>query len=424
MAPRRRLRVLAAGETARVRAMIAAPAPHAPSRLALIAILGSLTAFAPLSIDMYLPAFPALEAHFAASAGAVQATLAAFFVGLALGQSIHGPLSDRLGRRAPMIGGIIVYVAASIGAILAPDIETLAVLRFIQALGGCAGIVIARAMVRDLFDERDSARVFSLLMLVMGLAPILAPMLGGQLLAIADWRWIFGVLTIFGLGCLAAVVFMLPETLPAERRQHGGIARILHAYGRLLRDPVFMGFSLSSGCLMAGMFAYITGSPFVFISLYGLSPQDYSLLFGLNALGLIATSQVNMRLLRRFTGRQILKVVLTVQACAAVALASISMVQPAVDLALVLVPLFVTIASLGFVSANAAAAAMSRAGANAGIASALIGVLQFALGAVGGGLVGVLDDGTARPMGLVIAGLSLAGLACHRLLTGREAGSR
>ncbi|PWR18140.1 Bcr/CflA family multidrug efflux MFS transporter [Zavarzinia aquatilis] len=398
--------------------MIADPSRRKPGRLGLIVILGSLTAFAPLSIDMYLPAFPALEAHFGASAGAVQGTLAAFFVGLALGQSVHGPLSDRLGRRLPMLGGIIVYVAASIAAIFAPDIESLSLLRFIQALGGCAGIVIARAMVRDLFDERDSARVFSLLMLVMGLAPILAPVLGGQLLAFADWRWIFAVLAAFGAACLAAVAFALPETLSAEQRQRGGLARILHAYGRLLADPVFMGFSLSSGLLMAGMFAYITGSPFVFITLYGVSPQDYGLLFGLNAVGLIATSQINLRLLRHYSGRDILKVVMAVQAVAALVLAGVALVQPA-QLAFLLAPLFVCIASLGFVSANASAAAMSRAGANAGIASALIGVLQFALGAVGGACVGLFDDGTAAPMGCTIAGLSVAGLLSHRLLTGR-----
>lgn len=400
--------------------MIANPTPKKSGRLGLIVILGSLTAFAPLSIDMYLPAFPALETHFGASAGAVQGTLAAFFIGLAIGQSVHGPLSDRLGRRLPMVAGTLVYVAASIAAIFAPDIETLSVLRFIQALGGCAGIVIARAMVRDLFDERDSARVFSLLMLVMGLAPILAPMLGGQLLAIADWRWIFAVLAVFGAACLAAVLLALPETLPAESRQRGGIARILHAYGRLLADPVFMGFSLASGFLMAGMFAYITGSPFVFITLHGVSPQDYGLLFGLNALGLIATSQINLRLLRLYSGRQILTVVMIAQALAAVTLAGVTLAGPA-QLVLILVPLFVCIASLGFVSANAAAAAMSRAGANAGIASALIGVLQFALGALGGAFVGLFDDGTAAPMGCTIAGLSLTGLLAHRLLTGRGA---
>ncbi|MFA5120355.1 Bcr/CflA family multidrug efflux MFS transporter [Zavarzinia sp.] len=391
------------------------PPPRARREAGLILVLGALTAFAPLSIDMYLPAFPALEAYFATTGGAVQATLAAFFVGLAIGQSVHGPLADRLGRRLPMVMGIAVYVAASIGAIFAPDIETLTLLRFLQALGGCAGIVIARAMVRDLFDERNSARVFSLLMLVMGVAPILAPMAGGQLLAIADWRWIFVVLALFGAGCLAAVFLMLPETLPPERRQRGGIGPILAAYGQLLRDPVFMGFSLSSGLLMAGMFAYITGSPLVFIKLYGVSPQHYGLLFGLNAFGLIAASQINVFLLKRFAGRHILGTALLANSAAALVLGVIATVGTGQLLA-ILVPLFLTISSLGFVTANAMAAAMSRAGARAGIASALIGVLQFSLGAVGGGLVSAFDDGTAAPMGLTIAGLSLAGACAHRLV--------
>ncbi len=394
---------------------IESPSPRARREAGLIIVLGALTAFAPLSIDMYLPAFPALEAHFATTPGAVQATLAAFFVGLALGQSVHGPLADRLGRRLPMVVGIAVYVAASIAAIFAPDIETLTLLRFVQALGGCAGIVIARAMVRDLFDERNSARVFSLLMLVMGVAPILAPMAGGQLLAIADWRWIFVVLALFGAGCLAAVFLMLPETLPPERRQRGGIRPILAAYGQLLRDPVFMGFALASGLLMAGMFAYITGSPLVFITLYGVSPQDYGLLFGLNALGLIAASQINVHLLRRFEGRRILGTALAANVVAALVLAAIATLGTSHLLA-ILVPLFLTISSLGFVTANAMAAAMSRAGARAGIASALIGVLQFTLGAVGGGLVSAFDDGTAAPMGLTIAGLGLAGAGAHRLV--------
>ncbi|MDD3446554.1 MAG: Bcr/CflA family multidrug efflux MFS transporter [Zavarzinia sp.] len=402
------------------RSNLAPEGAAASRRLGLIVILGALTAFAPLSIDMYLPAFPALQAHFDVGPGAVQGTLAAFFVGLAIGQSIHGPLSDRLGRRLPLVAGITVYIASSIGAIFAPSIESLVLLRFVQALGGCAGIVVARAMVRDLFDERDSARVYSMLMLVMGVAPILAPMLGGLLLTIADWRWIFVALAAFGLACLAAVWLVLPDSLPPEKRQRGGIQPVVRAYLHLMADPVFMGFTLASSFAMAGMFAYITGSPFVFITLHGVSPQDYSLLFGLNAAGLIATSQINLRLLRRLTGRRILIVALLANAGAAVTLAGVTL-WPGTGLIALLVPLFLTIASLGFVTANAMAAAMSRAGAHAGIASALIGVLQFALGALAGGMVGLLEDGTAAPMGLTMAAFSLAGVAAHQSLTGRRA---
>lgn len=384
-------------------------------RLDLILILGALTAFAPLSIDMYLPAFPALETWYGASAGAVQATLALFFVGLALGQSVHGPLSDRLGRRRPLMIGIAIYVAASVGAVFAPDIETLAALRFIQAIGGCAGVVIARAMVRDLFDERDSARVFSMLMLVMGLAPILAPLIGGQILIHADWRTIFWVLAGFGTLCLAAVALLLRESLPPEKRQRGGLMPVLRAYGRLLADPAFMGFAGASSLVMAGLFTYITGSPFVFITLYGVSPQEYGILFSLNAFGLIAASQVNVRLLRRFDGRTILKGALAANLVAALLLAGMTLAQPG-DLLLVWVPLFLVLVSLGFVSANAMAAAMSRAGAHAGAASALIGVMQFALGAMASAALGLIADGTAAPMGLVIVALALAGFALHRWL--------
>jgi DHA1 family bicyclomycin/chloramphenicol resistance-like MFS transporter len=389
------------------------------NRLGMIVALGALTAFAPLSIDMYLPAFPALEGYFATDAGAVQATLAAFFIGLAIGQAFHGPLSDRFGRRAPLMAGIGIYIAASIGAIFAPDIETLAVLRFIQAIGGCAGMVIARAMVRDLFDERDSAKVFSMLMLVMGLAPILAPLLGGQILILADWRVIFLVLAGFGALCLFGVVVFLPETHGPDRRQRGGLGPVLRAYGRLLADPIFMGFGVANALLSAGLFSYITGSPFVFITLYGVSPQEYGLLFSLNAIGLIAATQVNVRLLRYWSGRQILKVAMAINAVAGLALAGMALAQPA-SLFLLMVPLFTTLVSLGFVGANAMAAAMSRAGHHAGAASALLGVMQFGFGAVAGAAVSLFENGTAGPMGLVMAGLAVAGFTVHRLLADRS----
>lgn len=389
-------------------------------RLGLVLILGALTAFAPLSIDMYLPAFPALETTFEASASAVQATLAMFFIGLSLGQSVHGPLSDRLGRRRPLMIGIGIYVAASIGAVFAPDIETLAVLRFIQAIGGCAGVVIARAMVRDLFDERESARIFSMLMLVMGLAPILAPLIGGQILIHADWRAIFWVLAGFGALCLLAVAVLLRESLPPVRRQTGGLVPVLKAYGRLLADPAFMGFAGASSLVMAGLFAYVTGSPFLFITLYKVSPQDYGILFSLNAAGFILASQVNVRLLRRSDGRAILKAGLAGNAICGLLLAGAVLSRPE-HLMVIWIPLFLSLFCLGFVAANAMAAAMSRAGGNAGAASALIGVMQFGLGAIAGAMLGVIADGTAGPMGLMIAGLSLAGFLLHRWLADRPA---
>jgi DHA1 family bicyclomycin/chloramphenicol resistance-like MFS transporter len=381
--------------------------------LRLIVILGSLTAFAPLSIDMYLPAFPAIEAHFGVGAGAVQATLATFFIGLAAGQAFYGPISDRYGRRAPMVIGIALYVAASALAALAPDIETLTLARLAQSLGGCAGIVIARAMVRDLFHERDAARVYSHLMLVMGVAPILAPVLGAYVLEIGDWSVIFWVLGGFGLACIAAVVFGLPESLPPERRTSDGVGGALRGYAALIVDRPFLALASCSGFASASLFAYITASPFVFISLHQVSAQTFAMLFGMNAFGLILSSQINARLLRRFHSRQILQAAGVANAAAALGLATVVLVAPGWFTGFVAL-LFLFVASLGFLFPNVVATAMARAQTRAGAASALIGTLQFLMGALSAAVVGQLGGGSAVPMALVMAAASLAGLLCGR----------
>jgi DHA1 family bicyclomycin/chloramphenicol resistance-like MFS transporter len=376
----------------------------------LVLILGALAAFGPLSIDMYLPAFPALQAHFAVGAGAVQATLAVFFAGLACGQPFYGPLSDRYGRRAPLLAGIALFALGSFAAALAPDIESFTVARLVQALGGCSGMVMARAMVADLFDERGSAKILSMLMLVMGLAPILAPLAGGQLLALLGWRAIFCFLGLFAILSFAAVTFGLGETHPPERRSAGGIAVALRAYGRLLRRGRFLAFAFAGAFAMAGLFAYITGSPFVFIQLHGVSPQDFGLLFGLNALGIVVASQVNLRLLRHYSGRSILAVATAANLAASLALVAVA-ASGAGGLALLMVPLFVVIASLGFIIANSVAAAMAEVERDRGSASALIGTLQFGIAAVVSGLLGALQGSTALPMALVIAGGAAAATA-------------
>lgn len=377
-------------------------------RLRFILILGALTAFAPLSIDMYLPAFPAIESHFAADAGAVQATLAVFFIGLAVGQAVYGPIADRFGRRRPLVVGIAVYVAASGLAAAAPDMATLTLARVLQALGGCAGIVIARAMVRDLFHEREAALVYSHLMLVMGVAPILAPVLGAYVLAVADWHAIFWILAGFGVLCIAAVTLGLPETLPPERRSRGGIGGVLRGYAALCLDRPFLGLAFCSAFGSGALFAYITASPFVFISQHGVSARTFSILFGLNAFGLILSSQLNAVLLRRFTSRQILAAAGLVNAALGVALVAVVLVAP--DwLAGLAVPLFLFIATLGFIFPNAVATAMARTQTRAGAASALIGVLQFFLGALASALVGQLGGGGARSMAVVIVAAAVAG---------------
>jgi DHA1 family bicyclomycin/chloramphenicol resistance-like MFS transporter len=377
-------------------------------------ILGALSAFGPLSIDMYLPSFAAISRDLEASQAQVQFTLAVFFGGLGLGQAFYGPISDRYGRRRPLCFGVTLFVLAGAACALARSIEGLMAWRFVQSIGGCAGIVIARAVVRDRFDERESARVFSLLMLVMGLAPILAPLIGGQILVLFGWRAIFWTLAGFGLACLTAVVLVLGESLPSERRTAGGLSNALRVYARLLSDRAFMRFNLSGALAIAGMFAYIFGSPFVFMQIHGVRPDRYGWLFGLNALGLIGASQLNRMALGRVAGAGILSRALYVTAAAGLALL-IEAWTGAGGLPALLLPLFVYIASLGFVLPNVTAAALAPQGRNAGSASAMLGTVQFGAGAVVGMLLGALGDGTAVPMAALVAACGLSSLAVYRL---------
>jgi len=382
------------------------------TRLALL--LGALSAFGSLSIDMYLPSFRAISLDLEATHAQVQLTLAVFFGGLGLGQALYGPVSDRYGRTRPLCFGLSLYVLASAACALAGSIEGLVAWRFVQSIGGCAGIVIARAVVRDRFDERESARVFSLLLLVMGLPPVLAPLAGGQILVLFGWRAVFWTLAAYGLACLAAVLFVLRESLPHERRARGGLGEALGVYARLLRDRGFMRYNLSNALAISGMFAYIFGSPFVFMQIYGVRPERYGWLFGGNALGLITASQLNGVLLRRFAGSGILSRALVVTAAAGVCLLAAAWSGTG-GLAGILLPLFVYVSSLGFVLPNAIAAALASQGRNAGSASALLGAVQFGAGAVVGTLLGALGDGAAVPMAGLIAACGLSALSVHRL---------
>jgi DHA1 family bicyclomycin/chloramphenicol resistance-like MFS transporter len=365
---------------------------------------------------MYLPSLPALERVFAADAGSVQLTLAAFFAGLAFGQVMYGPLADRLGRKVPLCAGLALYALASAGCALAPNVATLILLRTAQAVGGCAGAVIARAVVRDLFDAQESARMFSLIMLVMGVAPILAPLAGGALLVMLGWRSIFWVLALFGLLVLLGVLLWLPETrsAPSDRSAHPESA--LTNVARLAADRRFIGFALAGGCAQAGMFAYISGSPSVFIDLYGVPAQHYGWLFGTNALGLIAASQVNRRLLSRHGAQRVLS-----WALAAIAIFGALLVVVAATrvggLPGLLVPLFGYVATLGLTFPNSTALAMaSQPEALAGTASALLGTIQFSAAALASVTVGVLYDATPVPMAAVIGVCGVLGVLADRLL--------
>ncbi|GGK10444.1 multidrug effflux MFS transporter [Pseudomonas matsuisoli] len=374
-------------------------------RLQLLLILGALTAFGPLAIDFYLPSFPAIAQSFGTDVEHVQLSLSSYFAGLAIGQLIYGPLADRFGRRIPLLVGVSLFTLASLACALAPSMEWLVAARFVQALGGCVGMVVSRAMVRDLCDPSGAAKAFSQLMLVMGVAPILAPVGGGLLLEIGGWMSIFFCLALFGALVGGAVWIRLPETLPPGpgRQPLKGLTR---RYVNLLRDSEFMAYGMSGGIALAGMFAYIAGSPFVFIQLYGVPAEHYGWLFGANAAGFILVAQINARLMR-FAGPAFwLRRFIWVYAMSALALLVIALAKPA-SLAWLMVPLFICISSLGCIAPNATACAMAKQGAHAGSASALMGSLQFCIAALTSSLVGIFHDGTAVPMAAVITGCGL-----------------
>ncbi|AHC80673.1 MULTISPECIES: multidrug effflux MFS transporter [Pseudomonas] len=369
--------------------------------LRMVLILGALSAFGPLAIDFYLPAFPAMAQAFATDEKHVQATLAAYFLGLSIGQLAYGPVADRFGRRKPLMFGVTLFTLASLACAYAPDLDTLVLARFVQALGGCAGMVLSRAIVSDKCDPVASAKVFSQLMLVMGLAPILAPMLGGVLVNVAGWQSIFLALSLFSAGCLLAVSLGLPESLP-EHIPRQPLSGAMRQYLRLFADRVFVGHALTGGIAIAGMFAYIAGSPFVFIKLYGVPAEHYGWLFGTNAAGFILVAQVNARLLAKRGPAFLLARAVWLYLAAGLVLLAVAAMRPT-QLWPLLVPLFVCISSLGCIIPNASACAMSGQGARAGSASALMGCLQFSVAAGAAALVGLLHDGSAVPMALVIS---------------------
>lgn len=366
-----------------------------------ILILGALSAFGPLAIDFYLPGFPAIALAFGTDEKHVQLTLASYFLGLSIGQLAYGPVADRFGRRIPLLFGVTLFTLASLACAFAPNLEWLIGARFVQALGGCAGMVISRAIVSDKCDAVQSAKVFSQLMLVMGLAPILAPMLGGLLVNLYGWQSIFISLTAFSALASLAVALGLPESMPASHPRQP-LAGAFKQYRSLLGDRIFLGHALTGGIAMAGMFSYIAGSPFVFIKLYGVPAEHYGWLFGTNAAGFILIAQLNARLVGKKGPAFLLSRTVWIYLAAALTLLAITGLRTE-QLWPLLVPLFICIASLGCIIPNASACAMNGQWARAGSASAMLGCLQFSVAAGAAALVGVLHDGTAVPMALVIS---------------------
>ena len=384
-------------------------------RARLFVLLGGLTAFGPLSIDMYLPALPAIAKDLVASESVVQLTLTACLIGLALGQLVAGPLSDAMGRRRPLLVGVAGYAVASLLCALAPSAPVLVSLRLLQGLTGAAGIVIARAVVRDMYSGSAAARYFSRLILVMGLAPILAPVLGGQLLRFTSWHGIFVALAAISVLLLIGAALGLPETLPVERRRDGSLGDTGRTFRTLARDSRFIGYALSGGLAFGSMFAYIAGSPFVLQGIYHVSPQTFSLIFGLNALGFVAASQVNGSLVSRIPLERLMLGGLIGGATGGIAVLAVVAIG-GLGLAAIVPPLFVLVSSIGFVVPNAIALALSRHPEAAGTGSALLGVIQSGVGAIGAPLVGIAGNTSALPMASIIA-ISGTGAILTFLLT-------
>ncbi len=379
----------------------------------LILILGALSAFGPLSMDMYLPGLPSLTRDLGASASTGQLTITGCMLGLAAGQLFTGPLSDALGRRRPLVTALAGYIAASLACAFAPSIWILIVLRFMQGTFGGAGVVIARAVVRDLFRGVAAARVFALLMAVMGVAPVFAPLVGGQALAITSWRGIFVVLAAIGVPLLVGTLAWLPETLAPERRHSGGVGATLRTFGRLIADRSFMPPATSFALACGAMFAYIAGASFVLEDVYGVSPQTFSVVFAVNSAGLIAMSQLGGRLVGRVGAPVLLRFGVFGVALGSIAVLCVTIAHA--GLAPLLIALFVIVAFVGMVSPNATAVALADQEGALGSASALLGVGQFGTGALIAPLVGLAGAHDAVPMAIIIGICGVSALTVNLL---------
>jgi len=378
------------------------------STVTLVLILGALTAFNSMSIDMYLPAFPQIARDLGVPLGTVQLSISTFLFGSAAGQLLYGPVADRWGRKRPLLFGIALYIASTIGCALVSSGEGLLFWRVVMALGGGASIVISRAVVRDLYDTAEAARMFSLLMLVMGAAPILAPLAGGQMLLFIGWRGIFASLGLFGVLSFLAALVRLPESLPPERRIQHRFSDMIAGYVRLLRDRRYLCYAVALGAVAGFNFSYIAGAPQLFIELHGISPQHFGIIFGLNAAGLIGASQLNRRLLRRYTSEKILGAVFGVNLLGALLL-TLSVTTGAGGFPAQLGLLFVCLCTTGFLYPNVTALALAPFATAAGSASALLGTIQYTMGATAGAFVGMFHNGTGLPMILTMATCSVVG---------------
>lgn len=388
------------------------------SRALFVIILGLLSAFGPLSLDMYLPALPSLAEDLNTSASMAQLSLTACLLGLAAGQLIMGPFSDIRGRKIPLAIAVLVYAISSILCAFAPTILIFILMRFIQGIAGAAGMVISRASVRDLYSGLELTKLFAILMLVTGLAPIVAPVVGGAILSFVSWRGMFVLMAVLGGLMFAAVLLGLQETLPEERRKKGGLTAVLRTFGLLLKDRVFVGYAMTQGFIMAAMFAYISGSSFVLQDIYGLSPQFYSILFAINGVGLVISTQVTARLSAKTSNSKLLVYGLFIALAGSILLITAIVVQASVFY--LCVALFMVVFSVGVVNTTVLSLAMESQSSQAGSASALIGLLPFLLGALVAPLVGIGNGETALPMGIVMGCCALLAIAIYGTLVHKK----
>lgn len=378
-----------------------------PGRTRMILVLGALVALGPLTIDMYLPALPKIADELTVSSSIAQLTLTGTLAGLALGQLIVGPLSDSLGRRRPLMAGIVLHMAASLLCVFAPNVTTLGLARGLQGMGAAAASVVAVAVVGDLYTDSAAATVMSRLMLVLGVAPVLAPSLGAAVLLKGSWHWVFVALVVLAGALLLTAALALPETLPAAHRRPLHVRSILGTYAELLRDSRFVILVLVAALGMSGLFAYISAAPFVLQGRYGLDQQAFALVFAAGAVALIGSTQFNVVLLRRFT-----PVAITVSALSAASVAGLLFIGLAVGqiggLAGFLLPVLAILAAMGLVIPNAPAVALSRHPDAAGTAAALLGAAQFGLGAAVAPVVGALGNGALALSVVMTAGVVIA----------------
>ena len=390
------------------------PTPAAGHGLRILAILSTLMAFASISTDLYLPALPTMASSLHADAGTVELTISGYLVGFSLGQLLWGPIGDRHGRRLPIAIGLVLFIAGSAGCAVSTSAAMLVGWRALQAVGACASVVLARAMVRDLYTGHRAAQMMSTLMTVMAIAPLLGPSVGGLILHMASWRAIFWTLVGVGLATLAAL-YALPETLPPERRNREPLWRALAGYGELLRHRRLLGYAPAGGCFYGGIYAYIAGTPFAYITYYHVSLQCYGVLFGAGIVGIMLTNQINSRLVRRLGGDRLMR--------AGALGAAVAGLQLALDawtgwggLTGLVIPLFLFISATGFIVANSIAGALGSFPERAGSVSALVGAIQYGTGITGSALVGIFANGTPWPMACIIALMSIGSLLAALIL--------